>query len=91
MNKKFNYPVKDRVRIVQNPTSLRGRLVNLLQNGATFDQVVATVQDFDVARGVESKNVERRAYEAVRLLHSYVGYGLITNDEGVIQLVGKNV
>lgn len=55
---------------------LRQRAVDMLLKGATFKQVEELVEAFDKDRKVTSKNVERRAYELVRLIHYYLGYGL---------------
>lgn len=58
--------------------TLRQRCVTLLikESGATFKQVEALVEKFDRDRGREPQSVERRAYELVRIMHYYLGYGI---------------
>jgi len=69
--------------------TLRARGVDLLtrEKGATFKQVEAMVEKFDQDRGVPSKNVERRAYELVRLTHYYLGWGLKEENNRIIAYV----
>lgn len=69
--------------------TLRQRCVDLLKKGATFDKVEQLVVDFDYDRGKKSEYVERRAYELVRLMHYYLGYGLRQDDKGRIFLVSS--
>ena len=57
--------------------SLRNRLLDdMMKRGLTLVEAQGVVREFDKDRNVASKNVERRAYEAVRILHYYLGYGL---------------
>lgn len=87
---RFNFDPADKIKEIRDPNSLRGRVADLLKKGATFDQIEATVLEFDAWRGVEPKNVTRRAYEVTRLLHYYVGYGLKHDVEtGIIKLTTK--
>ena len=69
--------------------TLRQRCVDLLKKGSTFDKVETLVVDFDKDRGKKSEFVERRAYELVRLMHYYLGYGLRQDDKGRIFLVSS--
>lgn len=65
--------------------TLRTRAVALLTGkGATFKAVEATVEKFDQDRGKKSVNIERRAYELIRLVHYYLGYGLKQVDDTII-------
>lgn len=64
--------------------TLRQRAVGLLLQGATFSEVEDMVMKFDRDRGVPTKNLERRAYELIRLVHYYLGYGLRQEDTGKI-------
>lgn len=59
-----------------NKASLRGRAVDALLNGASFAEMQALVEEFDADRKKVPHNVERRAYELVRIVHYYLGYGL---------------
>ena len=70
-----------------NEKTLRSKVRDRLRGGATFEQVVEVVKQFDIDRGVAHKNVERRAYEAIRIVHYYLGYGLKQDADGVITLV----
>lgn len=69
--------------------TLRQRCVDLLKRGSTFDKIERLVVDFDKDRGKKSEHVERRAYELVRLMHYYLGYGLRQDDKGRIFLVSS--
>lgn len=72
------------LRTIQRDESLRGRVRDLLKKGAFFTDVVKEVEAFDKDRGSTPGHVERRAYEVVRLLHYYVGYGLRQDEDGKI-------
>lgn len=85
----FNFPVgKPEVqRGVRDGDTLRGRAVELLLKGATFDKVERLVEQFDADKGRQSKHVTRRAYELVRIMHYYLGYGIRHDQEtGEIKL-----
>lgn len=58
--------------------SLRESAVKKLmrKSGATLAEIEALVVEFDEARDKEPFNVERRAYELVRLVHYWMGYRL---------------
>ena len=83
----FRFEKAEKVTPPRSPNSLRGQCVELLRDGAKFEDVKNLVEKFDNDRGVAHKNVERRAYELVRLLHYYLGYGM-THDlsTGIIKL-----
>ena len=83
---RFNLPLKSEVRSIREGT-LRYQAAQLLKTGATFDQIEALVRDFDDEREKTSETVSRRSYEVVRLLHTFIGYGLREDDNGVITLV----
>ena len=86
----FVFPFSGEVREVRSAESLRGQCVTLLKKGATFDQIQKLCASFDKKRGVTSESIERRAYELVRIMHHYLGYGLKHNEgSGVITLVTK--
>lgn len=74
----FTYPFNghERLKAIRDPQSLRGRAFAKLEQGATFADIVRVVKKFDADRGSSPGHVERRAYEVIRLLHHYVGYGL---------------
>lgn len=86
--KRFQLPVAESVREPQEGT-LRALVVNRLDapEPTKFEDVVEAVKQFDKQRGVPEKNVERRAYEVLRLLHTTMGFGLSQTDDGVISLV----
>lgn len=83
----FPFNGQEHLRTLRNTDTLRGKCVDLLKSGATFKQVEDLVVEFDKERGKPSEHVERRAYELVRLMHYYLGYG-IEHDQatGVIKL-----
>lgn len=64
--------------------TLRDRCVNMLAGGAFFKQVEDLCADFDKERGKEPANLERRAYELVRIMHYDFGFGLLQDDRGQI-------
>lgn len=73
--KVFRFPVGDEIKKTK-PGTLRASVVDALRAGATFEEVVLVVQVFDAKRNVAEKNIERRAYEVIRLVHFWCGYGL---------------
>lgn len=72
--------------VSKDTRTLRQRVLAKLttKEGGTFEEVVEIVKGFDVDRAVPSKNERRRAYEVIRLLHYYVGYGLKQNGDKII-------
>lgn len=80
----FPYHGDDNLRKIQRAESLRGRAAAALKKGATYQEIVELVNQFDKDRGSSPGNVERRAYELIRLLHYYVGYGMRQDDKGKI-------
>ncbi len=83
---RFNLPLQSEVRSIR-PGTLRYQAAELLKSGATFEQIEDLVRNFDDEREKTSETVSRRAYEVVRLLHTFIGYGLREDDNGVITLV----
>ncbi len=86
----FPYEGDDNLRSIRSSNSLRGRAIRLLILGAYFSDVVKLVAEFDVDRGHGPGHQERRAYEVVRLLHYYVGYGVGQHGDGKI-FIHKNL
>lgn len=83
---RFNLPLREEIHPIRAGT-LRYQAAELLKSGATFEQIEALVRNFDDEREKTSETVSRRAYEVVRLLHTFIGYGLREDDKGVITLV----
>ncbi len=81
----FPFHGKGGLKSLRNTETLRGQCVDLLKTGAKFPQVEALVERFDASKGRPSKFVERRAYELVRIMHYYLGYG-IGHQDGIIKL-----
>lgn len=84
--KHFVFKPLDEIRVPKADT-LRGRAVALLKGGATLEEIEKLVKTFDKDRKKDQKNVERRAYELVRLIHYYLGYGL-KQEDGLIFAYG---
>jgi len=89
-------PDNDGIRTVKSPESLRGRAVTLLakdkdgNGGATLGQVKSLIEKFDLKRGKgNAETIDRRAYELVRIMHYYLGYGITKNEDGVITIYTK--
>lgn len=83
----FNFAPTNEIKTLRDTDTLRGRCVALLTEGGTFEQVEDLVREFDERAGKESKNVTRRAYELVRIMHYYLGYGIRHDLEtGIIKL-----
>lgn len=80
---RFVFPLHDpkAIKDIKGKTSLRAQARELLLGGATFAQVEQLVERFDKERGKDSENVERRAYELVRIMHYYLGYGVSHDQE----------
>lgn len=75
--KRFVFPVKDKIQAVRDPDCLRQKLIDgLTGKGATFEEMEEITREFDRQRGKQPFNIERRTYEGMRLLHFYVGYGM---------------
>ena len=92
----FQLPLKSEIKPARKGTLRYRVLQKLLAEGLTFDQVIQEVKDFDADRakaGVDmkgsDKHPERRAYEIVRIVHYYLGYGLKQSPEGVITAFDK--
>lgn len=85
--KRFKFPMGEKLS-PPRPGTLRHRVMELLSSGATYAQVIECVRTFDADRNVDEKNAERRAYEVIRLLHFYNGYGM-SHDGDIIRLVEK--
>lgn len=81
----FKFPAEKEIRPPKAGT-LRAQVLEAMRRGVTYNDVVMLVKDFDRQRGVDEKNVERRAYEVVRLLHYYCGYGMDQDVNGVIKI-----
>lgn len=95
---RFVFPLGDEIRdckVTSHKTTgsdktLRARCRDLLDEGATFEQVKELVVSYDKDRGKPGRpeRLEHRAYELVRLMHYYLGYGLAHDQTtGIIKLV----
>lgn len=74
---RFKFKPMKEIKHLRNPNTLRGRCVGLLSGeGATFEEVEDLVRAYDEEQGKEQKNITRRAYELVRIMHYYLGYGI---------------
>ncbi len=72
----FRYPPGEVLKAMA-PGSLRAQARDLLLKGATFAQVEDLIREFDEGRGkAPNHRIAERAYGLVRLLHTYIGYGL---------------
>lgn len=81
----FPFHGRDNLRVIKSENSLRGRCAALLKSdGGTYKDVIKLVHKFDKDRGSTPGNVEHRAYELIRLLHYYIGFGLRQNADGKI-------
>ena len=83
---RFNFPYlgDDRLRKIRDPKSLRGLAHQALNKGATFQEIIQIVKKFDRDRGKSPGWEERRAYEVIRLLHHYIGFGVKQTEDGRI-------
>lgn len=75
--KRMNFPVKSEIKNHREGTK-RAMLIEMLsrKNGADFEELMeATGWDY------------KTCYEGVKLLHSYVGYGLREDENGRIRLI----
>lgn len=88
-------PLKE-IKAARPGTLRHGVLEKLLSEGMLFSEVVDAVKAFDETRrraGVDMKgsdaHPERRAYEVVRLIHYYLGYGLRQDPDGRIHAYVK--
>lgn len=73
--KLLNLPARSNQKPHREGTN-RAKLVQLLHSGATIEQCMA-------ATGWGFRNT----YEGIRILHTYLGYGLVEDERGVIKLV----
>lgn len=91
--KGFNFPAREHIKRL-NKGTLRERIATLLLQGATIGQVRDLIVAYDKERGLvprDSLKLGVDAYEHVRNLHLYVGYGMVEDTDGVITLVGTVV
>lgn len=87
---RFTFAPDPEIRPLKDMSTLRGQCVTMLKAGATFTEVEALVEKFDAAENREPKNVTRRSYELVRIMHYYLGYGIKHDIEsGIITLYTK--
>lgn len=88
----FPFNGREHLRSVRDEESLRGMCVDLLTAGATFDEVEKLVVEFDKRRKRDPQHIERRAYELVRIMHYYLGYGIAHDQStGIIKLHTREV
>lgn len=73
--KVFRYPPESEIRVTREGY-LRNKAQMLLLGGATFDEIIQMINEHDVMRGVLPHDAEKRAYELIRSLHRYCGWGL---------------
>lgn len=71
----FNLPFLGEIK-EHRPGTKRAKVIEMLTPGATLEQVMAEI-------GWDRKT----AYEGIRLVHFYLGYGIKTEDGGVIRLI----
>lgn len=86
--KRFVFKPDADIRPVKGNGSLREQCIDLLKVGAKFEDVEGLVAKFDQDRGKETVNLERRAYELVRIMHYYFGFGIRhdVDGDGTIQI-----
>lgn len=77
----FNYDPKEEQKSIR-PGSNRAHLLEMLKQGATFEELMAATwgQRSDWTEEKQRKTT----YEGVRLIHTFCGYGLKTDSEGRI-------
>ncbi len=74
----YNLDRKELIRTFR-PNSRRGRLITLLLGeGATFDQLLANTE--------VGFNTEDVLHKTIRILNWWTGYGISTDDNGIITL-----
>lgn len=83
----FKFPAEKDIKPPKAGT-LRHDVLEAMRRGVTYNDVINLVREFDARRGLDEKNTDRRAYEVIRLLHYYCGYGMDQSPEGVIKITG---
>lgn len=74
--KVFNYPPAEEQKELKEG-SLRYVALQALKRGATYAEIEQIVREFDIALGKKpDRRISGRAYGLIRLLHTFVGYGL---------------
>ena len=71
----FNFEPMESIREIRTGTK-REKVITMLRKGATIQQVQNSI-------GWDA----RTAREGIKLIHTYVGYGLAEDDQGIISLV----
>lgn len=82
---RFVFPVGDEIKEVR-PGTNRAKLVELFTTGkgVTFDEALAATWG---AKGdMDAEVAKKTCYEAIRLLHYYVGYGMKQDADGRITI-----
>lgn len=83
----FNMPAKDNIRKIKGTSSVRYQCVELLKVGGTLEQVKDIIKANDKEPSDEAKLV-RRAREMVRIINTYLGFGLEQDvTTGIIRIV----
>lgn len=82
---RFVFPVGDEIKEVR-PGTYRAKLVELFsaKSGATFDEALAAT--WGSKEGMDEEVAKKTCYEAIRLLHYYVGYGMKQDADGRITI-----
>lgn len=81
---KLAYPVRKEIRPVTDTDSLLGRMKQVLEQGATLEQMDAVIIGHDQSKGKPAFNVRFRALKTARRL-SRRGYGVLLQD-GICKL-----
>lgn len=87
----FNFPLNDpkEIKSVRANTN-RGILVKMLTKGATFEDCLAATNWGEKRKDFNDEKARKACYEAIRLIHTYVGYGMKQDAEtGIIRLITK--
>lgn len=86
---RFVFPAFDEIKTVREGTN-RHKLIQMLssENGATFEECLAAT--WGQKKDMDEETQRKTCYEAIRLIHYYVGYGMTQDEEGRIKLKTKN-
>lgn len=86
---RFVFPAADEIKTVREGTN-RHKLIQMLssENGATFEECLAAT--WGQNKEMDEETQRKTCYEAIRLIHYYVGYGMTQDEEGRIKLKTKN-
>jgi hypothetical protein len=75
---------------LKSKTSIRAKCLEVLLEGATYNQLEDIFIEADSKRKTVGKDIQSRIYQMIRIFHYYYGYGTQSLENGtIIKLIAK--